>query len=109
MMKIVHANFDAFGSKFLAPLGWNGVLSSGNEVKARSKAEFRFKLSQATAAPQTYRTLDIMGQYQCKLFAIRPALPPGRSLLGARHDWPDVLHSRLQSQGNFAANGRAQD
>src|SRR6266446_2936000 len=107
-MKIVHANFEAFGSKFLAQLRRNCVLSSGNEVKARSKAEFRFKLSQTTAAPQTYRTLDVMSQHQGKFFTIRPALPPGRSLLGARHDWPDVLDSRLQPQSNSAANGRTQ-
>jgi hypothetical protein len=71
-MKIVHANFETLGSKFLAQLGWNCILSSRNEVKARSKAELGFELSQTTAAPQTYGTLDIMGQYQGKLFAIRP-------------------------------------
>src|SRR5438874_1172006 len=86
----------------------NGILPCGNEIKARSKAEFRFKLSQTTAAPQTYRTLDVMSQHQGKLFAIRPALPPGRSLLGAGHNWPDVLHSRLQPQSNSATNSRTQ-
>src|SRR5947207_15143613 len=48
VMKIVHANFEAFGSKFLAYLRRNAILSGRNEVKARCKAYFGFKLSQPT-------------------------------------------------------------
>jgi hypothetical protein len=60
MFKVMYSYFESSVSKFLPQLGWNPVISFGDEVKGRAESKIHLQLHQGAALAKARLVLHIM-------------------------------------------------
>ena len=89
-LKVVHSHFEAVSGQFVAEGGRDTVVTLGDEIEGRAKAQLHLELHEWATLIQPALTLDVMSQHDRELLAAGPTGPALRGVFRPRHDGPDV-------------------